>query len=436
MKDIPAEVCEISRKKGIAELRTAAEPIVLDAVSQQPCLHFTEESAITYVQAKKVRKALGLPKDDERDIFPILSSAAAALNKRLKHFRVEPEQYHYGGHKLIATLADDAEWEDAIREAWSYTENPNEKFLTDAGLALVEYVRSGDIESDFVRERTISYRLGLYGRERCVEKYLQEVANKTDLGLQWEAKGPRWREIPMFRLWIDPEKRKRLEKPVGLNPEFNIDVEDPKKSDLEAVRAAIYDNLLALNPPNAKLVHFIAISSRKELQRCFPRLRENSSNALFDLFSSVSLNKELLLGCDFRDKAPVWTVTLGPKDDWAKTLSVIREELDQPTLQERYGLGDEAAKLLKWIEQLPDDKKLLGRVTPIIEESVDKWIGIECPWSEENTAVYLQLLIDEINERTDYDLRLQPWREYNEVKSRIIIRQMKSTGGERQATQK
>src|SRR5262249_14397127 len=81
-----------------------------------------------------------------------------------------------------------------------------------------------------------------------------------------------------------------------------------------------------------------------------------------------------------------------------------------------------AAKLLEWIEKLPDDKKLLGRVTPIVEDSARKWIGIEFPWNWQNAAVYLQLLIDEINERTSYELKLQPWREYNEVKSRITFR--------------
>lgn len=61
-------------------------------------------------------------------------------------------------------------------------------------------------------------------------------------------------------------------------------------------------------------------------------------------------------------------------------------------------------------------------MTPIVEDSARKWIGIEFPWNQENAAVYLQLLIDEINERTDYELRLQPWREYAQVKSRICVR--------------
>lgn len=405
------------------ELIDAAQPIILDAVRQQPCLHFKDVTAWTHVRTNSVRKMIGLAKDDKRDISGILSSAATATNKRLKSFQVQAEGSHYGEERLVTTLTDTAEWDDALREAWSYAEKPNECFLTDPGLALLEYVRSGQLGTEFVRERSISHRMGLYGREGCVEEYLHEIASKTPLNLHWEKNGAHWSATPpMFRIWLEKPDRQQPEKPVGLNPEIDADIDRPTRKDLDAARSAIYSNLLVLNPPNAKVVHFIAISTRKDLRRCFPRLRENHSDALFNFFTSISLNDQLLFGCDFQDEAPIWTVTFGASQDWKKTLAAIQEEIARPSVEERYGLGSEAAKLLTWIEQLPADKKLLGRLTPIVEESNKKWIGLTWPWSEENVAVYLQLLIDEINECTDYDLRLQPWREYGRIKSRIIIR--------------
>lgn len=99
----------------------------------------------------------------------------------------------------------------------------------------------------------------------------------------------------------------------------------------------------------------------------------------------------------------------------------IRQEMSQPSLEVQYGIGPEAAKLLRWMETLPREKRLLGRVTPVVEDAAEKWIGIKCPWSEENTSVNLRLLIDELNDRTSCSFELVPWVECGRRKSRIII---------------
>ena len=74
----------------------------------------------------------------------------------------------------------------------------------------------------------------------------------------------------MFRIWLETPERQDSEKSIGLNPEIDADIAEPTKDDLDAVRSSLYNNLLALDPPNAKVVHFVAVSSKKELQRCFP----------------------------------------------------------------------------------------------------------------------------------------------------------------------
>jgi len=61
-----------------------------------------------------------------------------------------------------------------------------------------------------------------------------------------------------------------------------------------------------------------------------------------------------------------------------------------------------------------------------VEEAGDRWIGISCAWSEENLAAFLQMLIDEINQHTGYDLALQPWHQHGRVKSRNRIARKRS----------
>ncbi len=421
MENVSSESGKIPRKP-IAELRVAAESVVLDVIRQAPCLHFTMDQVSSHAEAKKVRKAIGMLADDNRDVRPIIAAAVAKLNKRLRTFKVKIEPWSHRDDQLIAILNEDAEWADAVSEAWSYAENPNEFYLTNAALGLLQFLRSGDLDEDFVSERSISWKMGLNGREHCIEPYLYEVATKANIPVQWEGKGTRWGEKPTYRLWIDETAPQPAKVPRGINPVFEMHLDRFTKGNVDQARATIHETLLRLNPNGSDEIYLIAITSRQELRHCFPNAPSRESDMLAEFFSAVSLNQELDRGYDFREKAPMWSVTLSPKTDWPTALAAIRHQQDQPGLQERFGLTSDAAKLLEWIEKLSNDKKLLGRVTPIVEDSARKWIGIEFPWSQENAAVYLQLLIDEINERTSYDLRLLPWREYGQLKSRISIR--------------
>jgi hypothetical protein len=243
-KPKPAVSDEETGRLPIAELRVRAETVLFDVVRQAPHLHFTIGEVSEYAEPKKIRKALGMDKDDGRDLTPILSAAAAKLNKRLKTFRLEVEQSTGWRDKLIAKLNDDAEWPEAISEAWSYADEVNEFYLTDPGFGAVHYIRSGDLASDFVLERSISYKMGLYGRERCIEPYLYDVRRKALIDLNWDKKGANWNERPMYRLWVGTAQLRHARTPAALNPVFATHLEAFKKADVDAAREVIYDNLL------------------------------------------------------------------------------------------------------------------------------------------------------------------------------------------------
>ena len=90
------------------------------------------------------------------------------------------------------------------------------------------------------------------------------------------------------------------------------------------------------------------------------------------------------------------------------------------TLEARYGLTPDAARLLEWIESR-DRKEMLGNWTPVVEPAIKPEIGIAADWPEENLPALLQMLSDEIREKTDYDLSLQPWRENGKLLTRIKV---------------
>lgn len=81
--------------------------------------------------------------------------------------------------------------------------------------------------------------------------------------------------------------------------------------------------------------------------------------------------------------------------------------------------------MLEWIEGLRD-KDYLGKWTPVVEDELEKKIGIQCPWDDANLPAYLTELLNELNERTPYELTLQPWKCYSESRHRIRVSQKRS----------
>jgi hypothetical protein len=49
-----------------------------------------------------------------------------------------------------------------------------------------------------------------------------------------------------------------------------------------------------------------------------------------------------------------------------------------------------------------------------------------CPWDSANLPAYLTELLNELNDRTPYELTLQPWKSYSEYKHRIRVSKKKS----------
>jgi hypothetical protein len=54
------------------------------------------------------------------------------------------------------------------------------------------------------------------------------------------------------------------------------------------------------------------------------------------------------------------------------------------------------------VDRRARDKDYLGKLTPIVEDELEKKIGIQCPWEKENLSAYLVELLTELNERTPY----------------------------------
>jgi hypothetical protein len=205
---------------------------------------------------------------------------------------------------------------------------------------------------------------------------------------------------------------------TGLNPKLQVNFSDPKKDDLDEACRLVHELIMRAEPRGTSPLNFVRIGTYKELKQCFRG--EPSGDTMARFFDALTLNKSVKRFYDFRDRAPCWSLALLPDKDWETSVEALRQELSQPSLEERFGLSAEAAKLLAWIEKLPSEQ-MHGCYSPVVEDSRQRWIGIASPWGDANFAAYLQMLLDEINEKTEYNLRLQPWNHYSSTKSRIRI---------------
>jgi hypothetical protein len=159
-----------------------------------------------------------------------------------------------------------------------------------------------------------------------------------------------------------------------------------------------------------------------------PKEDERSWNEILDA-AIERINKRsrsFKISLDAQRYRSYMTVTLLKSKEWEDLCKEVwaDSQSDNPRRGSLRNFAD-AAKLLEWIEGLRD-KDYLGKWTPVVEDELEKKIGIQCPWDDANLPAYLTELLNELNERTPYELTLQPWKCYPESKHRIRVSQKRS----------
>ena len=61
-------------------------------------------------------------------------------------------------------------------------------------------------------------------------------------------------------------------------------------------------------------------------------------------------------------------------------------------------------------------------MTPLVEKRMETEIGFQNEFKDENFRAYLELLLEEINEKTEFNLRAINWRHYSDVSTRILVK--------------
>lgn len=161
--------------------------------------------------------------------------------------------------------------------------------------------------------------------------------------------------------------------------------------------------------------------------RALPAVAADAKQAPYELeqfLGDLRLPRVLRPAATLEDEAGVgWLLGAAHEEGWTweRVKESIREIRDRKDPCETYGLSRKAGKILNWIWSLHDDEIMMG-MSPCVEDAARDQIGIEKLDYDQNSKVILQFLIEEINEKTPYALRIIPWHEYPRGRHRILVR--------------
>jgi hypothetical protein len=334
------------------------------------------------------------------------------------------------GHDASDTLwivpKDGCEWGDVIVDAWTGVENLNPWLLTDNALKILKWAQSPKNTGGFVSEKLIGAQacllgVGSYSR---IESYGREISLKTSHRVKIEK---RWEGQTKYKISLTDKKEDEGQYAHD-NPVFPycLNKRDP---DASRTFTRMIEDLVLEGGFKDDVTYCILfeIHSRAELARALPAMATDESLTPYKLkkfLDDVRLPRGLRPAATLDDEAGVgWLLGAGLEEGWTwdRAVESIHENRNRKDPIKTYGLSADAAKLLNWIWDLHDSEIQMG-MTPCVESASRDRIGIKDLQYNQNSETALHLLIDEINEKTSYQLRLLPWNHYYSKEHRILIR--------------
>lgn len=410
----------------------AAERAVLDMLRQAPRIDFWREAITEKLCPYELKRWLELDKDS-RATEASLVRAVKHVRKEYRCFQVEvgeSRENHYQTEPRLCikvVLRDGFEWKDAWEEAWSLAEQPNPHCLSDNGTRLYIWAKGPKNKGQMTDRNKIGAQAGLRGTYSGIEDHLHEIRLKADPTIQWAFESQGWQS--KIRVWF--EKQDLIYYHHGpMNPTLGINVQENRHAESERFKNWLHEEILKPGfPEETETVGVIDISDRKTLEFVFKDLPDDCGTygPIPDFFGDMRMIDGMELRYEFEKGEGPWLVVCNPIKGitWHEIKARLIAKFREIPLEKKYNLSPDSRALLKWILELRNDEYLL-RMTPTIEGRLDDEIGIVSECGKENVKAYLELLVEEINEKTEFNLRTISWRKYSEVETRILVKTKES----------
>ena len=329
------------------------------------------------------------------------------------------------GVSIHARLKDNSEWDAALRHAWRDADSPNDWFLSDNALRMFSWLQSKKNTGEFSPENRIGAQAGLRGSGSYskVETYLKEISLKSPYQVTFEQKG-RWHGD--YKARIEPKTDERKTEKFS-NPVFPGSLLASDRDSVLTYAQMILDGILKTDIDETKDFLLFNIHSRASFLLALPDLATKDEFSPYEFkqfLSKVRLTHGLKVAATFSDSASEgWQLGAVLEEGWTwdRARRVILEQRQRENPEKTYGLSSRAAKIFEWMLDLHDDEFELG-MTPCVEAKAEEQMGIKGLAYNQNSEALLRLLVEEINEKTPYLLRLIPWKDCARDYHRILLR--------------
>ncbi|MDQ8191941.1 hypothetical protein [Roseibacillus persicicus] len=383
------------------------------------------QASIDVTPSEKVRALYRESKMSEGRIRAELEKAAKSRVFGSFELRVENGRRELQAASIQTVLKEDCEWEAALQDSWGGTESMNEWFLSDNALRLLSWIQGPKNTGEFAPVNRIGSQAGLRGEGSYsrIETYLKEISLKSPYGVNFESTG-RWSGDYKMSVFRKEEKRQQEE---FKNPVFAGSL---SSSDCESVIAfglLLEEGLLEAPLAVERVLRLFDIRSRVALANSLPDATKQKKFGPYEFkefLSKIRLSRGLKVAASLHDEAKEgWLVGVALEDGWTweRARKAIEERRNRQNSEEAFGLSQKAARILDWIRDLHDDEFELG-MTPCVENVAKEQIGIGGMSYNQNSGALLILLVEEINDKTNYALRLIPWIDYSRPHHRILVR--------------
>ncbi len=420
----PPTVAKRSDKELVTEIRTRARAAILTWLREQADFVFWHPFEQIASSEYQWLRFLGYSYRDHLD--------AASVVKVLT--RESPFPFHsfeaswvadgrYQPH-LLVNLMPEAEWTDAVAEAWDGMERPPHA-LSDPAHRLLSWAMEPAHQNQWIEKGALGRQACLRGTSWTIEflvTHLKEARTKAVPNLRFETKetlvcvsfGPLQAPAPAAAEF------------GPLNPVCPVDLRRVVYAELDRFREALYNWILAADlPTDQRCLVVWRFQDRTTFRRCFPQWEPEDWKVsdLTTFLSETGIEHGLVWGYSFQDPDP-WEYICAPKEGWTwervkKSIQVARSG---PSLASRYGISKDAAALLRWFTSLHPEK-WFGAMTPLVEKHWETGIGIATDWNRENLGAFLTMLAEELTEKTEWRVRVQPWNVgWQQNGHRLVVR--------------
>ena len=402
-------------------LVTLAREAVLNRIRQASRIDFWEETMDWRLSPREIPAFLGLKKGhgySPRALCAGLKKAKSSYDSFSIEVTTKTDEK---GIEVCVRLKDGCEWQNVWEEAWRTVPTPNEHCLSDNAVKLLRWARSGKNTGEPIDQDRIMRQAQLRGHYLEIRDCFREIQVKAEPLLAFDRRtsgGPmtvRFCEAPGGYYDVGP-----------LNPALALSLTEAKREDLLRFRNWLYAEIRRLElPKDNEVIGVFEIADRRMLKSCFASWPRGFSwdSTLREFFKAVQVMEGFNILTLFDQGLGPWLVGCRLSDGWtwSRVKAWLNEREAGPPAAEKYGLSSDAASLLEWIADLRTDQ-YLGNLTPALEECLERDIGLKPEWPKENLSAYFGMLVDEINEKTDFDLKVQPWRRHSGQATRIQVR--------------